>query len=260
LEEAIRRIAKAGYDGVALMGIRPHAYPPDFDKTERKNLLNFIKSLNLEVSSIVNYGNLMGVHLSSPNEKIRREAIEHQKNIIELAYDLECKSTLLIPGYLLEGESHYDDAWRWAVEGLKECATLAEERDVVIAIEPAFNLLNSVDKAIEMMEEIGSKNIRIGIDTLHLYRLKQPIKDSILKLRDKLAPTIHVWDVNAKGEHVPFGEGEFDFDEFMKTLKAIGFEGYLEVECMPFAFGISDRDKFARESRTFLERLLSKSD
>ena len=56
MEEAIRRIARAGYDGVGLMAVRLHAWPLDLSDVERKDLLGLLRGLNLKVSSVTNFG------------------------------------------------------------------------------------------------------------------------------------------------------------------------------------------------------------
>ena len=255
LEEAIRRTSKAGYKGIDLMAVRPHAWPNDYTKSERKDMLKRLKSVNLEVPTVTNFGAAIGLNPSSPKEKIRKEAIDYLKDCIDLAYDLESKTAMLIPGWFLLGDSP-EKAWKWAVEGLKECLDHAEDKSITIAIEPALNLFDSVESVIRMKKEVGSKNIRICLDTLHTaLDLKTTLEDSISKVAHELVH-FHVWDIDAKGQHVPFGKGKLDFNKIVTALKRSGYNGYLSVECMPFAFGISDPDEYARESKKFLFEIM----
>jgi len=265
LEESIKRIAKLGFSGVALIAIRPHAYPPDLNKDKRKHLLNLLKSLNLEVSSVVHHGVVPGLNLSSPNEKIRREAVEHLKNVINLSSDLECKIAMILPGWLLEGEScDPDDAWKWAIGGLKECVPLAEKQDITIAIEACSEfkinskrytpILDSTDDLLRMIEEIGSKNIKVCLDVMHLHRLKESITEAITRIGEKIA-CIHIWDTDSTGKfNIPCGKGEIDFNEIIKALKQINYNGYLELE--GHLSTIEDGEKYAYESKVFLDKII----
>lgn len=256
LEEAIRKIAGAGYDGVDLMAIRPHSWPQDFSDTERKNLLSLLRRLNMKAASVTNFGAVVGLNPSSPKERVRRESIQYQKDCIELASDLESRIAMIIPGWFLFGES-YEKAWKWAVEGLRECMPLAEDKDIIVAIEPAFNLLNSVDSTIRMMKEVTSKNVGVCLDTFHTYTdLKEPLADSIRKLGKALVH-LHVWDAGPQGP-VPFGKGFINFDELIKVLNEVGYDGYLAVECMPFGIGVPDPDEYVRESSNYLNALFKK--
>lgn len=258
LEEAIRRTAKAGYDGIDLMAVRPHAWPLDYDKSERKDLVNLLKKVNLEVPTVTNFGAAIGLNPSSPKEKIRREAVSYLKDCIDFAYDLESKIAMLIPGWYLKGDSP-EKAWKWAVEGLKECVRHAEDKEMIIAIEPALNLFDSVESVVRIKKEVGSKVIRICLDTLHTaLDLKTPPEDSIKKVQGDLVH-YHVWDIDSQGKHVPFGNGVLNFDEITRALNRAGYDGYLSVECMPFAFGIPDPDEYARQSVNYLSAIIKKN-
>ena len=50
LDEAIRRIADLGYDGVEIWGGRPHAYCYDIDNEEATRIRKLVEKLGLEVS------------------------------------------------------------------------------------------------------------------------------------------------------------------------------------------------------------------
>jgi len=256
LEEAIKRIAKAGYDGVDLMAVRPHAWPQDFSAAERKNLLRLVRSFDIEVSAVTDFSAAIGLNFSSTKGKIRTEAIRYAKDCIELASDLESKFMMLIPGWLVLGES-YEQAWKWAVKGLKECVPLAEEKDITIVIEPAFNLLNSVDSAIRMMKEVSSQNLGICLDTRLAHALNQPLAESVKKLGKDLA-IVHVWDIGPQELPTPFGKGIIKFNELIKALTEIGYNGYLSVESPRSILGLPDPDEYARQSKDYLNTLLKK--
>lgn len=249
LEEALKRISKIGYEGVEFISLRPHAFPTDLDKKDRQAIVRLMKSLDLELAAFANYSMTIGLNMASGNEKIRASAIQYLKDCINLAYDLGSKITMLIPGTVMQG-TPYKQAWSWTVEGLMECMSLAEDKDMIIALEPAFSLLNSTERTMEMIKEIGSKKGMVCLDTLLAYSLGESPTECVRKL-GKAITHIHVWD-GSLGAPVPPGKGHLNFELFIKALKEIGYDGYLSVELPP----VIDPDALAFESKKYLDGLL----
>lgn len=55
VEEAIKRTAKLGYDGIELDAARPHVWPDDINKKHRVAIKKLVKECNLEVPAISGY-------------------------------------------------------------------------------------------------------------------------------------------------------------------------------------------------------------
>ncbi len=119
------------------------------------------------------------------------------------------------------------------LDTLAEAGDLARKCGVTLAFETGqetAELLHST------LAELRASHLKINFDPANmlLYDMGDPIKAVEL-----LAPNIrsvHVKDARRPrthgqwGEEVPLGEGEVDIRRFLRTLKAIGYQGPLVVE------------------------------
>ncbi len=79
LEEALRRIAQAGYDGVDIWGGRPHAYRNDLRRSEMRRLRVISERLGVEVASFIPAQFRYPTCLCSSSEGIRRDSVDYIK-------------------------------------------------------------------------------------------------------------------------------------------------------------------------------------
>ena len=95
---------------------------------------------------------------------------------------------LYVAGWQIFGTSR-SQAWDWSSQALEEIAKAAEDRRVVIAIEPTptdSNLVESCDDAIELMEQVGAKNVRLMFDTQHAYYRNEVPTDYVYRMGKNL--------------------------------------------------------------------------
>ena len=89
LEESLRQIAEAGYQGAEIMADVPHAYPPHMSRRRTRDLLNLLRNLRLEVSNInaFTFFALGGTYHPSwidPSPKVRAQRVEHTLSLIHI--------------------------------------------------------------------------------------------------------------------------------------------------------------------------------
>ena len=88
-----------------------------------------------------------------------------------------------------------------------------------------FQLVESCEDAINMMEDIGMENVKLMFDTTHaLYRNEVP-SDYVYLMNENLKH-IHMADYNRKAP----GTNGCDFVEIMQALKDINYDGYITME------------------------------
>lgn len=117
---------------------------------------------------------------------------------------------------------------------LKHCAEQAEESNVRLVIEPLnryeSNFINNVDEALQFMDEVGSPNLGILIDTFHANIEERSMTDCFIAVNNAHRLWhIHLGDSN----RFPVGQGHIDFPGIFKTLDNIHYEGYLSAELLP---------------------------
>jgi len=176
----------------------------------------------------------------SPNPAERHKWVAHTEKCIEIAYALGIPCIRIssgrwktIPDFedlmkargvepVLPGYTD-DDGFNWCIESIHECAALAEERGVVLALENHWGLSGTPEGQLRIINAVDSPWVSALMDTGNF--LENPYD----KL-EKIAPrTVFV---QAKTYD---GGGEFytldlDYQRIAKILRDAGYTGYVSLE------------------------------
>jgi len=237
LEKQLAFIAELGYQGVEL-AVRD---PASLDVGNLKRLL---QGYGLAVPAIGTGQAYIeeGLSLAHPSGEIRTRAIGRIKSHIDLAREL---GAMVIIG-LIRGEEGGDEPRRLFVEALGECASYAAEKGVKLVLEPInryeTKLINTVEEGLAILDEIGSDVVGLLLDTFHANIEEPWVEDSVRKAGGKLFH-VHIADSNRRFP----GAGHFDFRSFLGSLRAIGYEGFLSAEILPWP----DTNEAARRTMAF---------
>src|ERR1700741_1549685 len=88
LDEAIRRLAAIGDDGVEIGCGAPPAWPPSLSHGRRREIRQLLKSSGLEVASLLaTPGGGPGLNPASPLVEEREATIKYYSEVIDLADD-----------------------------------------------------------------------------------------------------------------------------------------------------------------------------
>ncbi len=116
------------------------------------------------------------------------------------------------------------------LEGLASLGAHAEQAGAVLLLEPLNryedHMVNTVAQAAELVREAGSPGVRILADTYHM-NIEEDDPCAALRAAGDLLGAVHVSDSN---RHQP-GTGHVPFAAIVATLREIGFDGVLAVEC-----------------------------
>ncbi|WP_185646483.1 sugar phosphate isomerase/epimerase [Burkholderia sp. Bp9143] len=152
-------------------------------------------------------------------------------------------------------------AWPSLLRLYEEPLRIAEENDIVIAVETGFDtMLSSCSLAARMVEEMGSKHLRIMLDTgNNLYSTETPYPEAYEKIRDYLVH-IQLKDarVDVKNGTVEFcALGEGDLAEYLvplaDALRADNFDGVVSLENVYRPVGDTLEESFRRSVGRFIE-------
>jgi len=164
-----------------------------------------------------------GLSLSSPDEGVRRRAVERIQAHVRLAARFEA---VVIVG-LLCGIAGNPDL---LVESLRECARC--DPKVRLALEPLnrreSRLLNTVADALKVAHRVGQENLGLLLDTFHANIEEPDIGDAARVAGDRLFH-VHLADSN---RWTP-GHGRLDFRPVWDALRDVGYDGSLVLECFP---------------------------
>ncbi|MGQ9780219.1 MAG: 5-keto-L-gluconate epimerase [Bacillota bacterium] len=173
-----------------------------------------------------------GLSFTDPDPSVRRAAVERIKSHIMLGAELGC---CVILG-LIRGRLRSEDparARRWMMDGFRACLEEAEKRGVDLAIEPLnryeTELINTVEEALSILDELGSPRAGLLLDTFHM-NIEEPSLATAIRRAGKRIKHVHVADSNRWAP----GFGHIDFGEVYRELAAVGYEGFLSAEILPY--------------------------
>jgi sugar phosphate isomerase/epimerase len=116
------------------------------------------------------------------------------------------------------------------LDGLARLGAHAERAGVVLLLEPLNryedHMVNTVGQAAGLIAEAGSAGVRILADTYHM-NIEEDDVCAALRSVAGLLGAVHLSDSN---RHQP-GTGHVAFEAVVATLREVGFDGVLSVEC-----------------------------
>jgi fructoselysine 3-epimerase len=257
LDEAIRRLARIGYDGVEIGCAAPHAWPAYLSAERRRELRRLLASSGLQaVSLLATPGGGPGFNPASPCAEERNATVRYYQEVTDLAFDLGARKVIYIAGWQIFGTTR-QEAWSRSRDCLDRIAAYAGQKDITIVVEPtaaATNLIESADDAIELMRSVEHNNVKLMFDTLHaLYRDELPADYA----RAMGGDLVHV-HVSDKNRVLP-GEGQVDWVGLMQVLRECCFDGFITME-VGLDSRSADPDRIARTALAYLKDVETKLD
>lgn len=258
LAETIQLIKETGFDGVEIMADRPHLYPPDYGKAGLTELKKKLKSLGLVVSNL-NTFTLFAVGDMHHPSWIEKEAshreirLQHTKNCLRLASELECPNISIQPGGRVERLSRAE-SMRVFIEGLNEVIPVAKRYGVKILVEPEPHLLmENSSQFAEFINNIDTSTIGLNCDVGHFYCAGEVPSDVIREFAPVISH-IHIEDIKDRAhDHKICGQGDMDFKSIFDAIRDIKYNGFISLELYPYQ---DNPVEAGRESLRFLERFV----
>ena len=168
----------------------------------------------------------------SDDEGVRAETVQHWKDLIRTAADVGAEliaGPTYAPVGFLPGRRRNEEEWKWGVDFHQQLAPLLEASDIQLAIEPLNRFetyfLNTVDDAVRFVEEVGSANIGILVDTFHSNIEEKDVPGAYRACGTHLKH-VHTCE-NDRG--IP-GTGHTDWSGVLTTLKEMGYDQRLTIE------------------------------
>ena len=254
-ETVFERLARAGAGGLDLF--LPHVpYLQDARFGERNLALcrHAAAAAGVPIQSIIGaplQGNPgFGAYLGPDAEKGRAESLAFIRYNVELAAALGASDFSTAEGRLPEGADE-KEIWARLVRTLQEAAPIAEAEGVTMQIELHPDLIASTpEKAPRLIEEVGSKAVRICLDFCHANVITKGDPVGMIRALGGSMGAIHISDgIQVGGLHLPIGQGEIDVDACIRAVKDVGHDGPW-VLCM---FGNAFPEMTLRTAVRFLQ-------
>lgn len=240
-KDAIQKAAELGAKGLQMYATNGDFSPENLVGEKRRELLDIVKSNGLVFSALC--GDL---GMGFGNKELNPGLIEKSKRILDLAKELETDIVTTHIGVVPADKNH--DRYKIIQEACFELARYADSLNAHFAIETGPEIAITLKG---FLDSLGSTGVAVNFDpanfvmvtgddpvkgvyTLRDYIVHTHAKDG-RKLRESNPEVIYrIIDEEAnQGDayiELPLGEGDVDFDNYLKALEEIGYKGFLTVE------------------------------
>ncbi|MHA1292489.1 MAG: sugar phosphate isomerase/epimerase family protein [Promethearchaeota archaeon] len=214
------------YDGIELALLEP-------ENIDARKINEIKESYQLEISALGTGSTYLrfGYSFGHQNDLIREKAIERIEEYIKFGQETQA---IVIIG-LIRGRFNYNSNQIKEklniITSLKKCCKIAENYGVYLTFEPinSFEIdsFNTITESVKLIEEIGSENLKLLIDSFHINLEEDPgfVWDDLREIVH-LVNHIHIADCNRRAP----GTGHFDFKTFLTIFKNKGYKGFASVE------------------------------
>lgn len=246
-EKACAFAAECGYTGLEIAPFTLGATAKDVTAAQRVQMRKTVQSAGLMTVGLHwLLAKTTGFHLTTADETVRRKTGAYLGDLARLCRDLG--GDLMVLGSPmqrnLQPEMPHDVGMKNAAHTISLALPILEETGVTIAVEPLGpaegNFLLTAEKGVELIEMIGSPNVRLHLDVKAMSTEATPISDIIKKNATYLAH-FHANDPNRRGP----GMGEVDFRPILHALREVNYDGWVSVEVFDYEPGA---ERLARES------------
>ena len=130
-------------------------------------------------------------------------------------------------------ENATPEAWRDLLASMEQAVRVAEAHEVTLAFEPEVNnVVDSAKRGRLLLDEMQSSRLKVVIDAANLFRAGElahsdEVLDEAFELLGEDIVIAHAKDVKNTGEVVAAGLGDLDYDRYLRSLRAAGFDGPL---------------------------------
>lgn len=173
--------------------------------------------------------------LTSPNHFIREASLKELSFSLRIAHQINASIVTIHAGATGAAVSS-EQQRRYLSESLVELDKLAKKFQIRVALEVAdFFLL--LDRFV-FVDELGLRNVGITMDIGHLeantaYRDDFGTIGKVIRRFCSRIWHLHVHDYDGEQDHIIIGEGRINFDDVIRALKDIKYQGMLMLELDP---------------------------
>lgn len=252
LGEAMRDARQAGFDGIELYG---REY--EFDRRGIERIKRLCEESGAEIAALAS-GRLYtqtGLSLAEPEAARRGWVLMQMKKYIAAAAELHMD---LIIGWV-RGRFAADNPpelyFRTLQESMKELDIYAGDRQVRLLMEVInryeTDSFRTTKETLEFLEENELENTLLHLDTFHMNIEEDSLCEAIRTAGARLG-YFHAADNTRRCP----GSGSLNFPEIAAELAAVGYHGFVTVECLP---GSDGRETAKRAAGYFRDLMRSEN-
>lgn len=227
LDEIIRNAVAWGYHGVELRGLQDEMFLPKHPELTEGNRETTRKRFHDAGLQIVALGSSARLGVT---ESEWQKQFDEARAYAELAAALHCPVVRVFGGNIPEGMDK-EAYFATVAERLQVLAEFARPLRVTMALETHDALVKAEDVS-KILEKVAAENAGCVWDVHHSVRAGETPKQSVGFLGKRIVAT-HLKDSVVKGgkiRYVPVGQGDIPLIDAIKSLREIGYQGFLTFE------------------------------
>lgn len=236
----VEKVSKLGFDILEVNSGTVTQMPP----SEREQLKQAAIDANIELTYCI--GLTKDYDIASDNGHVRENGIRFLKRSAKMLRDMGGKQLSGIiygmwPGKLDGRYKSKKKALENSINSMKQVTPLLEDYGVFFNVEVVNRfeqfMLNTCQEALDYIDQVGSPNLKILLDTFHMNIEEDQIGDAIIAAGDKLGH-LHIGENNRR----PPGRGHIPWDDVSNALNHIQFQGAVVMEPFLMPGGEVGRD------------------
>jgi L-ribulose-5-phosphate 3-epimerase len=252
IEDALKVTRDEGYAAIELCISTEGVLHTNLTQGECEKIRGEIEKSGVKVETLA-AGLTWAVNPTSDDPAIRRQSIELHKASLQRVAWLGCQAMLFVPGVVKSPISpdviRYDHAVQRCREAVKELGEQAEKVNVDLCVENVWNgLFYSPLEFVEFIDSFKSPRVAIYFDIGNVlgYHQHPPHWIEILGKRIR---RVHIKDfkqgIGTLAGFCDLLAGDVPWKESMQALKAIGYNGTIVAEMIPWDLGVLSRTSSA---------------
>ncbi|NLF30077.1 MAG: sugar phosphate isomerase/epimerase [Planctomycetes bacterium] len=269
LEEAIDKTAELGYEGVEIMGKRPHLSPLEVSLDDCYRLRDRLDERNIACSAVAAYTNFTG-GMDAAEVPLADMQIAYVEELARRAEALNCPLVRIFSSYERD-DVPFIAQWRRTIAAIQECCDRAAEYNVTIGLQNHHDMGVDTSMLAEMLYQIDRPNLIPMVDCWSLHLRGEDIEQALAEMAPRMEfTTVADYRVLKRAAYrpgltnytpsdppvafaAPMGKGELPYRLFFDALTDAGFDGWVSYEmCSPLRDG-GALDILERYARTFLD-------
>ncbi len=242
LKDTINSLSEIGYRGIEILCDVPHAYPKTLSDADCKEIKQLLLDLQISISNL-NAFTLFAIgdthHPSwiENDSELRKLRVEHTIDCIKLARKLGAKNISTEPGGPTKNDGlGKNEQFKIFEKGIRDVLPIAENENVNVLVEPEPGLLiENSQQFLQFIRNFDSEYIGLNFDVGHFFCVGEDPSRLIPQLSDYIRH-VHLEDIAADRthNHLMLGKGAIDISSVIKSLKDIGYNGFITVELYPY--------------------------
>lgn len=274
LEESIDKTAELGFDGIEIMGKRPHFSPLDYSMEDCGKIRDRLERHGLKLAALAGYTNFTG-GMESAEVPFVEMQVAYIEELAKRAAKLGGNLVRIFTSYE-RTDVPFGRQWQLTVDAIRQCCDRVAQHGVNIGVQNHHDigvdtkalqaLLAEVDRPnlIPMYDcwspHLRGEDVIAGVRQMVSRMRFTTVADYVTIPRARYRPDL-VNYVNVEPplmQAVPMGEGELPYDRFLSTLAECGFDGWVSYEmCSPIRGGgsIANLERCARGFLDYVARI-----